>query len=65
MGLYLRKKLDQGGEISVWEVTESEEELLKIISIPNDELEELYFTSHATTVITGSKRQMQLTPQSL
>ncbi|MBE6227020.1 MAG: 4'-phosphopantetheinyl transferase superfamily protein [Bacteroidales bacterium] len=44
MGLYLRKKLDQGGEISVWEVTESEEELLKIISIPNDELEELYFT---------------------
>ena len=44
MGLYLRKKLEQGGEISVWEVTESEEELLKIISIPNDELEELYFT---------------------
>lgn len=36
--------MDQGGEISVWEVTESEEELLKIISIPNDELEELYFT---------------------
>ena len=44
MGLYLRKKLEQGGEISVWEVTESEEELLKIISIPNDELEELFFT---------------------
>ena len=44
MGLYLRKKLDQGGEISVWEVTESEEEHLKIISIPNDELEELFFT---------------------
>ena len=41
MGLYLRKKLDKGGEISVWEVTESEEELLKIISIPNEELEEL------------------------
>lgn len=41
MGLYLRKKLDKGGEISVWEVTESEEELLNIISIPNEELEEL------------------------
>ena len=41
MGLYLRKKLDKGGEISVWEVTESEDELLKIISIPNEELEEL------------------------
>ncbi len=44
MGLYLRKKLDKGGEISVWEVTESEEELLKIISIPNEELEELFLT---------------------
>lgn len=44
MGLYLRKKLDNGGEISVWEVTESEEELLKIISIPNEELEELFLT---------------------
>ena len=41
MGLYLRKKLDKGGEISVWEVTESEEELLNIISVPNEELEEL------------------------
>ena len=44
MGLYLRKKLEKGGEISVWEVTESEEELLKIISIPNEELEELFLT---------------------
>lgn len=44
MGLYLRKKLNNGGEISVWEVTESEEELLEIISIPNDELEELFLT---------------------
>ena len=41
MGLYLRKKLDKGGEISVWDVTESEEELLNIISVPNEELEEL------------------------
>ena len=38
MGLYLRKELKNGAEISVWEVTESEEELLKIISIPNEEL---------------------------
>ena len=44
MGLYLRKELKNGAEISVWEVTESEEELLKIISIPNEELEELYYT---------------------
>lgn len=44
MGLYLRRKLDNGAEISVWEVTETEEELLSIISIPNDELEELFLT---------------------
>ncbi len=44
MGLYLRKKLKNGAEISVWEVTESEDDLLKLVSIPNDELEELYLT---------------------
>ena len=44
MGLYLRKKLRNGAEISVWEVTESEDDLLKLVSIPNDELEELYLT---------------------
>ncbi len=44
MGLYFRKKLNNGAEISVWEVTESEEELLKIISIPNEELEDLFLT---------------------
>lgn len=43
MGLYLRKELKNGAEISVWEVTESEEELLKIISIPNEELEDLHY----------------------
>lgn len=41
MGLYFRKELKNGAEISVWEVTESEEELLQIISIPSDELEEI------------------------
>lgn len=44
MGLYFRKELKNGAEIAVWEVCESEEELLKIISIPNEELEELYIT---------------------
>ena len=41
MGLYSRKKLNNGAEISVWEITESEDELVRLISIPNDELEEL------------------------
>lgn len=41
MGLYFTKELENGASISVWEITESEEELLKLSSVPNDELEEL------------------------
>lgn len=47
MGLYFRKELKNGAEISVWEITESEEELLAIISIPNEELEELFIIKSA------------------
>ena len=41
MALYLRKKLDNKAELAVWHVTESEEELLSLTSVPNDELEEI------------------------
>ena len=41
MALYLRRKLDNKAEIAVWHVTESEEELLALTSVPNDELEEI------------------------
>ena len=41
MSLYLRKKLDNKAEIAVWHVTETEEELLSITSVPTDELEEI------------------------
>ena len=41
MALYLRKKLDNKAEIAVWQVTESEEELKSLISVPTDELEEI------------------------
>ena len=41
MALYLRKKLDNKAEIAVWQVTETEEELLNITSVPTDELEEI------------------------
>lgn len=41
MGLYSRRKLHNGAEISIWKINESEEELIKLISIPNEELEEL------------------------
>ena len=41
MALYLRKKLDNKAEIAVWQVTETEEELMAITSVPTDELEEI------------------------
>jgi phosphopantetheinyl transferase len=41
MALYLRKRLENKAEIAVWHVTESEEELLNITSVPSDELEEI------------------------
>lgn len=41
MGLYLRKTLDNKTEIAVWQITETEEELKGLSSIPGDELEEI------------------------
>ena len=41
MALYLRKKLDNKAEIAVWQITESEQELMSITSVPTDELEEI------------------------
>ncbi len=41
MGLYLRKTLENKAEISVWQITETEEELMKISSVPSDEMEEI------------------------
>ena len=41
MALYLRKKLDSKAEIAVWQVTETEEELIQLSSVPTDEMEEI------------------------
>ncbi|MBR5735895.1 MAG: 4'-phosphopantetheinyl transferase superfamily protein [Bacteroidales bacterium] len=41
MALFLTKELDNGASIYVWDITETEEELLALGSIPNEELEEL------------------------
>jgi len=41
MALYLRKKLENKAEIAVWQVTETEQELMEITSVPTDELEEI------------------------
>lgn len=41
MGLYLRKKLENKAEIAVWHITETEEELKSMASVPTDEMEEI------------------------
>ena len=41
MALYLRKRLENKAEIAVWQVTETEEELRNLVSVPTDELEEI------------------------
>ena len=44
MALYLKKELDNDAQIFVWEVTESEKQLMELSApIPNDELEDLSF----------------------
>lgn len=45
MALFLTKELDNGAKIYVWEIAETEEELLKNNSVPDEELEELSFIS--------------------
>lgn len=41
MGLYLRRTLENKTEIAVWQITETEEELKSLSSVPNDEMEEI------------------------
>ncbi|NLD22447.1 MAG: 4'-phosphopantetheinyl transferase superfamily protein [Bacteroidales bacterium] len=45
MALFLSKELDNEARIYVWDITESEQELMDIGSIPNDEIEELSLIS--------------------
>lgn len=43
MGLHSKHETDEGADIYLWEISETEEELKKICSpIPNEELEELF-----------------------
>ena len=41
MALYFKKRLENKAEIAVWQITESEEELKELTSVPNDEMEEI------------------------
>ena len=43
MGLYLKKKLENEATIGVWQITESEEALVKLAATPTDEMEEISF----------------------
>ena len=36
MGLYLKKKLDNEATIGVWQITETEEELIQLSATPSD-----------------------------
>ena len=43
MALYLKKKLENEATIAVWQITESERELIELSSTPTDEMEEISF----------------------
>ena len=43
MGLYLKKELDNEAVIGVWQITETEQELIDLSSTPSDEMEEISF----------------------
>ncbi len=43
MALYLKKQLDNEAVIGVWQITETEEELIALSATPSDELEEISF----------------------
>ena len=41
MALYFKKELDNGAEIAVWQITDTEDELKALSSVPSDEMEEI------------------------
>ena len=43
MALYLKKELDNDATIAVWQITETEQELIDLSSTPSDEMEEISF----------------------
>ena len=43
MALYLKKELENEAVIGVWQITETEEELVELSSTPSDEMEEISF----------------------
>ena len=46
MPLYLKKELKDKTTVAVWQITETEDELKRLSSIPNDEMEEISYISN-------------------
>ena len=44
MALYLKEKLENEATIAVWQITETEEELVNLSATPADEMEEISFS---------------------
>jgi len=59
MALFFNRDLDDEAMISVWEIVESEEELLALSSVPSDELEEL------SLIKSGERRREKLAVRAL
>ena len=47
MGLYLKKELENEATIAVWQITETEQELIELSSTPSDEMEEISYIRSA------------------
>ena len=66
MGLYLKKKLENEATIGVWQITESEEELVKLAATPTDEMEEISFIrSESLAVILHDEEDCGIDVESL
>lgn len=46
MALYLRKKLENEATVAVWQITETERELIELSSTPTDEMEEISYITN-------------------
>lgn len=59
MALYLKKQLDNDAIIAVWQITESEQELIELSSTPTDEMEEISY------IVSESQRKQRLAVRAL
>ncbi len=71
MALYLKKELENEATIGVWQITETEDELVKLAATPTDEMEEISFIKSeslrkqrlAVSITTMASPTLRTTPQ--